>query len=164
MYTHFLLRLSSLFSKKSLRFLHKLLFFLLFNFQGPIKPLSRRQLFNYITHISVCQQLFYLFYKFFQTSLCILLPLRDSLFIIPHSFSLSTSFLIFFKKVFRLFSVCSCAPQSAHVLYTLSLLLSITFWHLRHYIQKGCSCIPFTPVNMYSSILYPYRKPYCFYL
>ena len=71
MYTHFFTRLSSLSQKKSLRFLHKLLFFSLFNFQGPARHLSRWQLFNYITHISVCQQLFSTFYKFFQTSLCI---------------------------------------------------------------------------------------------
>ena len=58
---------------------------LLFNFQGPILPAVVWQLFNYITLNSVCQQLFYLFYKFFQTSLCVLLPLTETAFILYHS-------------------------------------------------------------------------------
>ena len=85
-------------SKKSLRFLHKLLFFSYCLIFKVLSVALLRQLFNYITHISICQQLFYSFYQVFSNFfVCFATPLQDSSFIIPHFHSLSTTFLFFFR-------------------------------------------------------------------
>ena len=98
MYTHFFTRLSSLSQKNLLDSFTSFCSFSLFNFQGPACHPSRWQLFNYIIHISVCQQLFSTFYKFFQTSLCISLSLSEQLIYYTTDLGFVNPYFSYFKS------------------------------------------------------------------
>ena len=100
MYTHFFTRLSSLSQKKSLRFLHKLLFFSYCLIFKVLSAALLRQLFNYITHISICQQLFYSFYQVFSNFFVCFATLSRTAHLLYHTFTvcqlLFYSFFVFF--------------------------------------------------------------------
>ena len=125
MYTHFFYEVELPLSKKSLRFLHKLLFFSYCLIFKVLSAALLRQLFNYITHISICQQLFYSFYQVFSNFfVCFATPLQDSSFIIPPIWDLSTLFSFYFKSFCGFLSV----SQTVFTLYNHIFVLSTVFY------------------------------------
>ena len=85
-------------------------------------PPSRWQLFNYIIHISVCQQLFSTFYKFFQTSLCISLSFSEQLIYYTTDLGFVNPYFSYFKSFVAL-----SVSQTVFTLYSWTAILSIDF-------------------------------------
>ena len=97
----------------------------LFNFQGPIATLSRRQLKEYIILFSVCQYFFESFLRFFQ-----------SLFL--------SAFLDLFRSLLK-FSLIDSLKSISHTLLFVKIFLKVfqnffrlTFQHLFASLRKAC--------------------------
>ena len=97
MYTHFFTRLSSLSQKNLLDSFTSFCSFSLFNFQGPASHLLGDR-FLIISYTFPFVNNFFLLSTSFFKLLCVFrYPSQNSLFIIPHFHSLSTTFLFFFR-------------------------------------------------------------------
>ena len=108
----------------------------LFNFQGPFASRSRGQLIQYITSLSLCQEVFQNFFKFFLLSflpqaLLTVCRLFDSFSIIsPGTPFVKRFFLTFssFSSLFpSLYAFCDSALPSVHLFYHFLSPLSTLF-------------------------------------
>ncbi len=108
----------------------------LFNFQGPFASRSRGQLIQYITSLSLCQEVFQNFFKFFLLSFLLqaLLSARrlfDSLSIISLRAPFVKRFFLTFSSFYSLFSLFTLfrdtALSSVHLFYHFLSPLSTLF-------------------------------------
>ena len=116
-------------------------------------PPLPRQLFNYITHLSVCQQLFLCFLQVFSNFFVYsAIPSRTA-HLVYHIFPVC-QVLFYFSLTFSFFNV--SAPSSVPVLYTSTGQLSTLFLHYLHYLQKG-------GIRHLFSMLSFYKQDYCYF-